>query len=115
MSLLKIQLSSLDRQFAITKGRELIRNALSMPDPPLLSDVPIEYVQDCTDNFAKPLGQGGSGKVYLAVDKNYPETKFVVKKVDPNGIPLSFRSEVEVYPSSVFQPFFDAIIPWEGE
>lgn len=42
------------------------------------------------------LGQGGSGDGFLAVDKTDPETQFVVKRVDPNGIPLSFRREVQV-------------------
>jgi len=98
ITLLQEQSARKDRQLAITKGRELIRNTLSIPNSPVILNIPIEYVQDCTYSmFAKPLGEGGSGKVYLAVDTKYPETKFVVKKVDPNGIPSSFRRELEVY------------------
>jgi hypothetical protein len=68
--------------------------------------LPIEYVEECTNNFhdEAKLGEGGGGEVFLAKDKKNPGIQFVAKRIHNENIQDvkmdAFRRELEVYASS---------------
>ena len=94
---------SLKQKIEIMKSREDMRRVLADPYADPIVDLPMEYVQYCTKNFAlqRRLSQGGTGDVFLAMDDQVePKIQYVVKRVQVDHHQAKkadlFRRELEV-------------------
>jgi hypothetical protein len=64
--------------------------------------LPIEYVEECTNNFhaEAKLDKGGGGEVFLAKEKKYTDIQFVAKRIhnenNQNMKTNAFKTELEV-------------------
>jgi serine/threonine protein kinase len=92
-------MANLQRENDILRAREIIRKAMARAHniEGTNTDIPLEYVLYCTDNFSSinKLGSGGFGEVYLAQDKEDLTIQYAVKKVNSDEFNSS-RREVEV-------------------
>ena len=91
------------KQNGIMRGRDIIRRAIINPYVDLIVvDLPVEYVSYCTNNFESEnqLGQGGSGDVFLAIDRDDPQIEYVAKRLPVEYLETQkadlFRRELEV-------------------
>ena len=100
---------SLKQKIGIMKGRECMRRVMANPDDDVIADLPLEYVQYCTKNFAshRRLSQRGSGDVFVAVDEEVdPKIQYVAKRVQLDNLQPQksdlFRRELEVNQANTF-------------
>ena len=108
---------SLKQKIAMLKGRESMRRIIADPYADPIVDIPMEYVNYCTKNFAlqRRLSQGGTSDVFLAMDDGInPKIQYVVKRVQVDHHQAQkadlFRRELEVIRVDILYTVYHHVI-----